>query len=55
MGLSSWIRFGEKSLARLLEGMEDCSIGKVKKPFRRAWNEGGRGCIQLRSNKAGRF
>ncbi|RVW76072.1 hypothetical protein CK203_049183 [Vitis vinifera] len=36
--------------------MEDCPIGKVKEPFRRKWNEGGRGYkLELHNNKFGRF
>ena len=36
--------------------MEDCPIGKVKEPFRRKWNEGGRGYkLELHNNKVGRF
>lgn len=55
-GLSSWIRFAEKILAKLLEGAKECFVGKVKEPFRRVWNEGGRGYkLELCSNKARRF
>ena len=55
-GFSSWIKFGVKILARLLEGVEECHVGKTKGPFRRVWSEGGRGySLMLRSNKVGRF
>ena len=56
-GYSSWIRFGERGLAWLLEGVETCYKGKFREPFRRVWNEGGRGykLEELHSNKAGRF
>lgn len=44
-----------KSLAKLLE-VEDCFVRKLKEPFRRVWNEGGRDYkLELRSNKVGRF
>ncbi|RVW76065.1 hypothetical protein CK203_049184 [Vitis vinifera] len=50
------IKFGVKILARLLEGVEECHVGKAKGPFRRVWSEGGRGySLMLRSNKVGRF
>ena len=55
-GCSLWIRFGETSLAWLLEGMEDCIVGKFREPFRSVWNEGGRGYkMLLHNNKARRF
>ncbi|RVW47704.1 hypothetical protein CK203_107044 [Vitis vinifera] len=36
--------------------MEDCFEGNFKEPFKRVWNEGGRGYkLELHNNKAGRF
>ena len=55
-GFSSWIRFGERSLVGLLEGVEDCYNGKFGDSFRRAWKEGGRVYkLELCNNKVGGF
>ena len=48
--------FGERGCAWLLKVMEDCFEGNFKEPFKRVWNEGGRGYkLELHNNKAGRF
>ena len=39
-GFSSWIKFGVRGLALLLEGMEACCKRKLGKSFKMAWNEG---------------
>ena len=55
-GFSSWIRFGERDLSLLLEGMEDYCEGKFREPLKRVSNRGERGYkLELCSNKAGRF
>ena len=33
-GYSSWIRFGERGLVWLLEGMDDCIVPEFIRPFR---------------------
>ena len=55
-GRSSWIRFGNKSLGRLLEGVEEtCRDGGVGNVFKE-WKEEGRSYkLQICSNAAGRF
>ena len=53
---SSWIRFGEKCLSLLLEGVESCCGLKERIPFKKFWSEGDRDySLELRSNRAGRF
>ena len=48
--------FGERGCAWLLKVMEDGFEGNFKEPFKRVWNEGGRGFkLELCSNKADRF
>ena len=55
-GFSTWIRFGERGLAQLLEGVEFCCEGQSGNSLFMGWNEGGRGYkLVLCSNKAGRF
>ena len=55
-GFSSWIKFGERCLVALLEGVEDCYKRKCRESFRRVWNESGRAYkLELHSNKPGRF
>lgn len=38
---SSWIRFGRKGLALLVEEVETCCVIKDAKPFRKVWGKGG--------------
>ena len=53
---SSWIRFGERGLSVLLEGVEACCQKEGLKVFNNSWLEGGRSYkLQLRSNEAGRY
>ena len=53
---SSWIRFGEKSLSYLLEGMEAWCRGESSSRCLKVWEEGGRKFrLECRSNEAGRF
>ena len=55
-GFSSWIRFGERGLSMLLEGVEVCCQKEELKVFNNSWLEGGRSYkLQLRSNEAGRY
>ena len=55
-GFSSWIRFGEKSLCYLLEGVEDWCRGESSSRCLKVWEEGGRKFrLEYRSNEAGRF
>ena len=55
-GFSSWIKFGERCLVALLEGVEDCYKRKCRESFRRVCNESGKGYkLELRNNKPGRF
>ena len=56
MGFSSWIRFGERGLAWLLEGVELCCDNCNSKLVRLEWQEGGRVFkLELRTNNVGRF
>lgn len=53
---SSWIRFGGKGLALLLEGVEACCAIRDGKSFRLDWMEDGRSYkLVLRNNRAGQF
>ena len=53
---SSWIRFGEKSLSLLLEGMEAWYRGESSSRRSKIWEEGGRKFrLECRSNEVGRF
>lgn len=55
-GFSSWIKFGEKSLITLLEGMEECCLKNLRNHFKKVESEGRRKYLQeLRSNVARRF
>ncbi|WJZ85422.1 hypothetical protein VitviT2T_004961 [Vitis vinifera] len=55
-GLSSWIRFGEKGLSLLLEGVEAWCRGKSSSKLLKVWDEGARKFrLECRSNVAGRF
>ena len=53
---SSWIRFGERGLSLLLEGVEECCQKENLKEFKNSWVEEGRTYkLQLHSNEAGRY
>ncbi|RVW89852.1 hypothetical protein CK203_034378 [Vitis vinifera] len=53
--VSWWIRFGERSLCCLLEGVEACCRGEDEKLRNKGWVEDGREFrLELRSNVAGR-
>ncbi|KAL6322405.1 hypothetical protein AAG906_007959 [Vitis piasezkii] len=53
---SSWIRFGERGLSLLLEGVEECCQKENFKEFKNSWVEEGRTYKpQLHSNEAGRY
>ena len=55
-GFSSWIRFGEKSLSYLLEGVEDWCRGKPSSRCLKVWEDEGRKFrLECRSNEVGRF
>ena len=55
-GLSSWIRFGEKGLSLLLEGVEAWCRGESNSKLLKVWDEGARKFrLECRSNVAGRF
>ena len=55
-GLSSWIKFGEKSLNYLLEGVEDWCRGESSSRCLKVWEEEGRKFrLECRSNEAGMF
>ena len=55
-GVSWWIRFGERSLCCLLEGVEACCRGEDEKLCNKGWVEDGREFrLELRSNGAGRL
>ena len=55
-GLSSWIRFGEKGLSLLLEGVEAWCRGESTSKLLKVWDEGARKfSLECRSNVAGRF
>ncbi|RVX04636.1 UDP-glucose:glycoprotein glucosyltransferase [Vitis vinifera] len=55
-GLSSWIRFGEKGLSLLLEGVEAWCRGESTSKLLKVWDEGARKfSLECRSNAAGRF
>ena len=53
---SSWIRFRERGLSLLLEGVEACCQKEGLKVFNNSWLERGRNYkLQLCSNEAGRY
>ena len=55
-GVTSWVRFGESSLQRLLMGIEDCDMISRKQEWFANWEEGGRSYrLERRSNKAGNY
>ena len=55
-GFSSWIKFGEKSLSSLVEGVEDWCREESSSRRLRVWEEGGRKYrLECRSNVAGRY
>ena len=55
-GATSWVRFGESSLQRLLLGIEDCDMISRKQEWFANWEEKGRSYkLERRSNKAGNF
>ena len=55
-GATSWVRFGDSSLYRLLLGIEDCDMISHKQEWFANWEEGGRSYkLERRSNKAGNF
>ena len=55
-GITSWIRFGDVSLCRLLAGIETCCRGRDEKGWSHAWEEEGRKYrLESRSNEVGRF
>ncbi|KAL6327375.1 hypothetical protein AAG906_018977 [Vitis piasezkii] len=55
-GITSWIRFGDVSLGRLLAGVEFCCRGGEDKGWSHAWEEEGRSYrLEKRLNEAGRF
>ena len=55
-GVTSWVRFGESSLQRLLLGIEDCDMISRKQEWFATWEEGGRSYkLERRSNKAGNY
>ena len=55
-GLSSWIRFGEKGLSLLLEGVEAWCRGESNSKLLKVWDEGARKFrLECRSNVARRF
>ena len=55
-GTTSWVRFGESSLQRLLLGIEDCDMISRNQDWFANWEEEGR-CYKLerRSNNVGNF
>ncbi|RVW40768.1 hypothetical protein CK203_080691 [Vitis vinifera] len=55
-GITSWIRFGDVSLSRLLAGIETCCRGRDDKGWSLVWEEEGRKYrLERCSNEAGRF
>ena len=55
-GFSSWIKFGEKTLSYLLEGVEDWCRGESSSRCLKVWEEGGRKFrLECHSNETGRF
>ena len=55
-GATSWVRFGDSSLQRLLLGIEDCEmISRNQDWFAKLEEEGRSYKIERRSNKAGDF
>ena len=55
-GITSWIRFGDVSLSRLLVGIGTCCRGKDDRGWSLVWEEEGRKYrLERRSNEAGKF
>ena len=55
-GATSWVRFGESSLQRLLLGIEDCDMISRNQEWFANWEEEGRSYkLERRSNKAGNY
>ena len=55
-GVTSWIRFGGRSLSRLLMGLEACVRAPSESAWGNFWEEEGRRCIMEKgSNQAGGF
>ena len=55
-GATSWVRFGDSSLQRLLLGIEDCEMISRNQEWFAKWEEEGRSYkMERRSNKAGDF
>ena len=55
-GATSWVRFGDTSLQRLLLGIEDCKMISRNQEWFAKWEEEGRSYkLERRSNKAGDF
>ena len=55
-GITSWIRFGDVSLCRLLAGVEFCCRGRDEKGWSHAWEEEDRSYrLEKRLNEVGRF
>ena len=55
-GFSSWIRFGERSLSYLLEGVEAWCRGESSSRCLKGWEDGGRKFrLECCSNEVGRF
>ena len=53
---SSWIRFGERGLSLLLEGVEEYCQKENLKDLKNYWVEGGRSYkLHLHSNEVGRY
>ena len=53
---STWIRFRERGMSLLLEGVEDFYQKESLKEFKNSWVEEGRSYkLQFRSNEAGRY
>ena len=55
-GITSWIRFGRRSLSRLLTGLEDCGRATRVSSWENVWEEDGRRYkMEKGSNQAGVF
>ena len=54
-GITSWIRFWDVSLSRLLVGIETCCRGRDDRGWSLAWEEGRKYRLERRSNEVGRF
>ena len=55
-GVTSWIKFGDRSLQCLLVGVEVCGEGACEPGWTKLWGEEGRNYkLEFQSNKAGSF